>query len=101
MKINEAVAQAMLNKERVFKDISEPQAIRIVKAALAEIAKEIDGTQEGKVSVPGFATFKIKQVEIEKDGKKVPLKRIMARMKVRKSDSDEVEDEDEDEDDED
>ncbi|MCC2634642.1 MAG: hypothetical protein K0S48_2528 [Ramlibacter sp.] len=92
MKINEAVAKAMLTNERAFKDISEAQATRVVKAALAEIAKEVDETNEGKVSVPGFASFTVKQVERDKDGEKSTRKRIMARMKVRKSDADETDD---------
>ncbi|MCC2673606.1 MAG: hypothetical protein K0R89_2502 [Ramlibacter sp.] len=89
MKINEAVAKAMLTNERAFKDISETQATRIVKATLAEIAREIDDMEDGKVSVPGFATFAVKQVEREKDGQTVSLKRILARMKVRRADADE------------
>lgn len=92
MKVDEAVAKAMLTNERVFKDISEAKATRIVKAALAEIAKEIDETNEGKVSVPGFASFTIKLIEREKDGEKSVRKRVMTRVKVRKSDSDETED---------
>jgi nucleoid DNA-binding protein len=90
MKINEAVAKAMLTNERAFKDISEAQATRIVKAALAEIAREIDEKDEGKVSVPGFASFTVKQVEREKDGEKSARKRVMVRLKVRKSDSDDA-----------
>lgn len=89
MKINEAVAKAMLNNERAFKDISETQATRIVKAALTEIAQEIDEMEDGRVSVPGFATFAVKQVEREKEGKTVSLKRILVRLRVRKSDADE------------
>lgn len=92
MKINEAVAKAMLTNERAFKDISETQATRIVKAALAEIAQEIDETEDGRVSVPGFATFAVKQVEREKDGKKMALKRILVRLRVRKSDADDAAD---------
>lgn len=89
MKINEAVAKAMLTQERAFKDVSEIQATRIVKAALAEIAKEIDDMDEGKVVVPGFASFTIKQIEREKDGEKLERKRVMVRVKVRKADAEE------------
>lgn len=97
MKVDEAVAKAMLTNERVFKNISETQATRIVKATLAEIAKEIDETAEGKVSVPGFASFTVKQVEREKDGEKSAHKRVMVRVKARKSDSDKAADTVEDE----
>lgn len=92
MKINEAVAKAMLTNERAFKDISEAQATKIVKAALTEIAQEIEETEDGRVSVPGFATFAVKQVQREKDGKKVALKRILVRLRVRKSDADDAAD---------
>jgi nucleoid DNA-binding protein len=100
MKINEAVARAMATNERAFKDISETQATRIVKLALAEIAKEIDELSEGKVSIPGFASFTAKQVEREKDGEKSARKRITVRLKARKAEdeSEDADDEDGDED---
>lgn len=85
MKINEAVALAMLSHEMAFKNISVTRATRIVKLALAEIAKEVDRMDEGKILVPGFATFTIKQVEREKDGEKAAHKRVMVRIRPRKS----------------
>lgn len=87
MKINEALTQAMLSHERAFKNVSEAQALKIVKLTLAEIAREIDETEEGRVSVPGFATFTIKQVQREKDGEKTATKRVTVRMKARKAES--------------
>lgn len=81
MKINEAIAQAMAANERVFKNVTETQAAKIVKFTLAEIAREIEDTDEGTVTVPGFATFSIKQVEREKNGSKSVHKRVTVRVK--------------------
>lgn len=88
MKINEAVAQAMISHERAFKDVSEAQAVKIVKVTLAQIVDEIDNIDDGKVTVPGFGTFVIKQVEREKNGEKTTLKRIAVRMKPRRGGDD-------------
>lgn len=92
MKIIEALAQAMSANERAFKNVSELQAARIVKLTLAEIAKKIDETDEGNVTVPGFATFSIKQVDRDKDGSKSSHKRVLVRLQARRSGSTEAED---------
>lgn len=84
MKINEAVSLAMMEHERAFKGVTEIQATRIVKLTLDEIAKEVDRTDDGKVLVPGFGTFLIKQVEREKDGEKAVRKLVMVRLRARK-----------------
>lgn len=92
MKINEAISQAMAVNERVFKNVNETQAAKIVKFTLAEIAREIEDTDEGTVTVPGFATFTIKQVEREKNGSKSMHKRVTVRVKApRTASSDEEE----------
>lgn len=92
MKINEAISKAMAVNERVFKNVNETQAAKIVKFTLAEIAREIENTDEGTVTVPGFATFTIKQVEREKNASKSVHKRVTVRVKApRTGSSDEEE----------
>lgn len=55
----------------------DKRAARIIRAALARLAQEIDATDEGVVKVPGFGNFRIRQITQDKEGKKVALKRVI------------------------
>jgi hypothetical protein len=63
MKIVEIVAAAKAKNPKVFAGVPDARASRIVLLALAEIAKQIDGTVEGPVPVPGFGRFVVRRVQ--------------------------------------
>lgn len=82
MKISETVSRLIASDEKAFKDIPEARATKLVQLALKEIAKEIDDTDEGRVSVQGLGVFIVKQVEREKaDGVTAAQRRVAFRSK--------------------
>ena len=61
---------------------------RIIAAAFAQIGNQLEQTTEGAVKFPTLGTFTIKQVEREKDGQKLTVKKIgfrIARPKLPKA----------------
>jgi nucleoid DNA-binding protein len=84
MKITEVIAAAKAQNPSVFAGLADARAARIVGSVLAEIAKEIDATQEGVVPVVGFGRFVVKRfappeaskVTPEADGK---IRRVIFR----------------------
>jgi hypothetical protein len=81
MKIRETVSELIADNEKAFKDIPEARAAKLVQRVLEAIAKEIEDTAEGRVTVQGLGMFVIKNVEREKDGAKATVKRISFRAK--------------------
>jgi len=79
MKIIEVVQKLRASNAKRFGQIPEKQAAALVTAALREILEQLDGTADGKLAVPGFGQFMVKQVEREKDGAKLTRKRVVFR----------------------
>jgi hypothetical protein len=81
MKIRETVSQVMSENEKSFQDIPESRASKLVQLTLQQIAKQVQETDEGRVSIQGLGVFIIKNVEREKDGVKSTVKRVSFRVK--------------------
>ncbi len=57
------------------------QAAKIVKEVLVQLGKQIDGMGEDDLLVlPGLGKFRVRQIEKEKDGQKVVLKKVIFRV---------------------
>ena len=50
-------------------------AAQVLRAAFKTIRAEVERTEEGTVPVTGLGTFRVKNVEIEKDGQKTKVRR--------------------------
>jgi hypothetical protein len=66
--------------KKILDGVSQRKALAIDREVLAEIKREIEATEEGKISVPGMGTFIISSKE--KEGKEV--KRIIFRPAKKK-----------------
>jgi len=80
MNLKELIQRVSEEKPEVLGKVSQGKALTIVKEVLAEIKREIEATEEGKISVPGLGTFIISS--IEKEGKKI--KKIIFRPAKKK-----------------
>lgn len=59
-----------------LKSIPEAKVARIINLALAAISHELRSIEQGIVRVSGLGVFRVIIREIEKDGKKVALRRV-------------------------
>lgn len=69
----------MLKSENpeLFANVPDKAAVAIIRRVVGVLGKQIAAADEGVVKVAGLGSFKIKQVEKEKEGEKVTVKRIM------------------------
>jgi hypothetical protein len=81
MKLRELIQKISEEKPEVLGKVPQGKALVIVREVLAEIKREIEATEEGKISVPGMGTFIISSKE--KEGKEI--KRIIFRPAKKKS----------------
>ena len=79
MKAIEVVKHLKKERPDMLGNIPEIKAAALIRNALAQIGKQIDATDEGVIKVQGFGKFRVRQVEREKDGQKVTIKRIIFR----------------------
>lgn len=73
----EIVALIGLGKPKLLENIAEDQAAKLIREAFMLISKEIEAVEEGVVKVPGLGAFRIRQVEQEKEGRKVKLRKVI------------------------
>lgn len=85
MKPIEIIERIKKENPKLLGNIPEQRAARIVLAALAELGRQIDAMEEGVLRVPGFGNFRMQQIEREKDGKKITLKRTIFLAAGRKA----------------
>lgn len=79
MKAIEIVELIKQSNPKVLGKMPDKRAAMLVQAVLAEFTKQLDAVDDGVVKVSGFGNFRIKQVEQEKDGNKVSVKKISFR----------------------
>lgn len=77
MTVLELVQAAQISKPGVFSKINEKRATAIVRAALAELNKEIKKTEEGKVTVPVLGTFVAQKLKVQKEGSETIRRRVV------------------------
>ncbi|MDO9106918.1 MAG: HU family DNA-binding protein [Methylovulum sp.] len=90
MKAIEIVEIIKQSNANLLGKLTDKEAAKILSLAFAELGKQLGSTTEGPIKIPGLGVFKIKQVEREKEGQKVTVKRIgfrtmKARVKAKKS----------------
>lgn|GEM_PF-3296850 len=80
MKLKDLIKKISEERPDILGKVSTGKALAIVREVLGEIKKEIEATEEGKITIPGMGTFVISS--IEKEGKKI--KRIVFRPAKKK-----------------
>ena len=85
MKANEIVESIKQSNPKLLGKMTEQRAATLVQAVLAELGKQLDAVDTGVLKVQGLGNFRIKQVEREKEGQTVKLKRISFRKVKRKA----------------
>lgn len=86
MKSNEIVELIKQSNPKVLGKLPDAKAAKIVAATLREISKQISTAEEGTVKIAGLGAFKVRQVEKEKDGQKVAVRKInfsAAKLKAK------------------
>jgi hypothetical protein len=76
MKPAEIVKLIKAETPELLGKLTEKKAAQIVRAALLLLGKQIAATDEGVVKVPGLGNFRIKNVERERKGQKVMVRRV-------------------------
>jgi hypothetical protein len=76
VKIDELLQSAMKDRPKLFAKVPEQKVAGIVRAALIQLGQKLDSMTDGVVKVPGFGIFRIQQVEREKEGKKVTVRKV-------------------------
>jgi len=77
--------------------IDDPQAVRLVRLALQQIAQQIGATEAGSVKVAGLGSFRVRQVTREREGQEaVNARRVRfmaaggGRKKAKKASNDDA-----------
>lgn len=59
-----------------LKSIPQGKVAKIVSLAFGAISQELEATEQGSVRVQGLGVFRVKNREVEKDGKKTSVRRV-------------------------
>jgi hypothetical protein len=81
----EIVSLIKSKKPKLLENITDVQALGIVRAALTQINNQIEQTEDGLVVVQGLGRFRIKQVERKKEDQTVTVKRVIFKSEVKKA----------------
>ncbi len=79
MKAIEIVQHLKEENSKILETIPDKKAAILIRNAWVQIGKRIAETEEGVIKVQGFGNFRVRQIEREKDGQKVTVKRIIFR----------------------
>lgn len=85
MNPNEIVELIKNENPEFLGKMPEKRAAKIIREALIQLAKHVDSVEEGMVKVPGFGNFNIKNIEREKDGQKVKVRKVIFNKAKTKS----------------
>jgi len=87
MKAIEIVELIKQSNPKLLGKARDARVAKIISAAFTQIGKQLDATTEGSVKIPALGVFAVKQVEREKEGQKLTVKKISFRaMKAKKAD---------------
>lgn len=87
MKVIEIIQTAKAENETAFANVTDKRSVAIVGAVLRTLAKKIDEAEE-PVALAGFGRFAVLKKDVEKDGKKVTVRRVLfksAQPKAQKA----------------
>lgn len=73
------------SEEAVLANVPVPRIAKILSLGFQGLANRVDGMEEGRLVVPGMGVFVVRKIEVEKDGAKSELKRIILHRPVAKS----------------
>jgi hypothetical protein len=79
MKLNELVAAVKAASPKALGNLDEKRVVRVAQVVLREVARQVSTLSEGNLDVAGLGRFIVKQREVEKDGAKVKVKRVLFR----------------------
>ena len=85
MNPNEIVELIKNENPEFLGKMPEKRAAKIIREALIQLAKHVGSVEEGMVKVPGFGNFNIKNIEREKDGQKVKVRKVIFNKAKTKS----------------
>jgi nucleoid DNA-binding protein len=83
----EIVALIKNENPKLMSNIQGKQAAQFVREAWQLISKQIEAVDEGLVKVPGLGSFRVRQVEQDKDGTKTKVKKILFKASAGKAKS--------------
>ncbi|NWG38598.1 MAG: HU family DNA-binding protein [Hydrogenophilaceae bacterium] len=81
----EIVALIKNENPKLMSNIQGKQAAQFVREAWQLISKQIEAVDEGLVKVPGLGSFRVRQVEQEKDGTKTKVRKIIFKASSGKA----------------
>ena len=73
----EIVALIGIGKPNLLENLHEEQAVKLIREAFLLVTKEIGAVDEGVIKVPGLGSFRVRQVEQQKEGQKIKLRRVI------------------------
>ena len=79
MKAIEIVALIKQNNPDILSKTPEARAAKIIAAAFAEIAKQVQASDQGALKIQALGSFTSKQIEREKEGVKLMVKKTAFR----------------------
>ncbi|MCF8006479.1 MAG: hypothetical protein K9K84_03645 [Methylovulum sp.] len=79
MKAIEIVALIKQNNPDILSKTPEARAAKIIAAAFAEIAKQVQANDQGALKIQALGSFTSKQIEREKEGVKLMVKKTAFR----------------------
>ena len=88
MKPIEIVELVKQSNPKLLGKMPEAKAAKLIAAALKQISKQLEATDEGQLKVGPLGVFGIRKVEREKEGQKKSVKKIVfriAKQKVQKA----------------
>lgn len=90
MNIKKIVRQAKQENPDELGKLGNQRAINLLQAVFRQIHTEIAGQDSGTIKIGGLGTFRVKQVEIEKEGNKKTVKRVRFIPRAGRAKSSEV-----------
>ena len=79
MKVDELIKEIRQTQPSALGQIPDDRAAALIEQVFRHINQKLAETQEGTVACADLGQFKIRQIEKEKDGRKVMKKRIIFR----------------------
>jgi nucleoid DNA-binding protein len=67
---------------QLVRGIPDARLQKLVKAIFAAVGEDIAALEKGRLKVSGLGTFRVRTVEVEKDGEKKSSRRV--RLAIRK-----------------
>jgi hypothetical protein len=77
MNIKDLVARIKTSESEALAKVPNGRAMTVLREALRLIKEEVEKTEEGLVNVPLLGQFRVRQVDVVKDGQTVKARRVL------------------------